>query len=243
MYNVRNVCGRDLAIQLEKGGVILRPNKCVDLDQRCSRKWINANFDIRKLITKGFLQVTHDSRAVLPKAPVRPVVRAQPMVAIASRIVSNKPVEIVDLVSFPDVEINDTGRLSVMQPEPEVFVTRVEPITVPDLPVFETLAPQSAAPEVVPEFIPEVVPEVVEVVPEVVLAPEVVEVVPAEVAGSTVVEVVPDHEVPVEIEKPEKKSEEVEKKSEEVEKKSEEASVYGGFEFNRSSARKKKSRR
>jgi hypothetical protein len=156
MYNVRNVCGKDLAIQLEKGGVILRPNKCTDLDLRCSRKWINSNFDIRKLITKGFLQVTHDSRVVLPSAPVRPVIRVQPVVADDSRTVSSKPVEIIDLVSFPDVEITDIGRVSVAKPE-------VEPITVPDLPVSLS-EPVSELVEVVSvAAVEEAVPELVEV--------------------------------------------------------------------------------
>lgn len=224
MYNVRNVCGKDLAIQLEKGGVILRPNKCTDLDQRCSRKWINSNFDIRKLITKGFLQVTHDSRAALPKAPVRPIIRAQQSVAtVPSRVVSNKPVEIIDLVSFPDVEINDTGRVTVAQPEvvSEKIVERAEPITVPDFPVPEALV---AEPVPVVEPLIEVSP-VFEAAPVEVASEPVLEVVPAPVA-----EVVPVVEVAPEIL--------------ESEKKSEEASVYGGFsEFNRSSSRKKKSRR
>lgn len=203
MYNVRNVCGKDLAIQLEKGGVILRPNKCTDLDLRCSRKWINSNFDIRKLITKGFLQVTHDSRVVLPSAPVRPIIRVQPMVAEDSRTVSSKPVEIIDLVSFPDVEITDIGRVSVAKPE-------VEPITVPDLPV-PLSEPVSEPVEVVTvAVVEEPAPEPVEVVTVAVVE----EVEPA--AAVAAVEAAP---IVVEVEP-----------VLEAEKKSEEASVYGGFD-------------
>lgn len=222
MYNVRNVSGKDLAIMLEKGGVILRPNKCVDLDLYCSRRWILSNFDLRKLVTKGFLQLTHDSRAVLPKAPVKPIHR-MPVVGITSKkVVSNKPVEVVDLVSFPDVEIDDRGQVNIqkdavaVEAPVEVTAKVVEPAKV-EPPVEETLV---AAPVAAANAAEE---------------PAVVQEVQCEKAEA---EAEAEVEIVNEVEKAPEEQVEQEETEEKQEEKTEEEVVFGGFEFSKSKKKK-----
>jgi hypothetical protein len=108
MYNIQNTSGKNVALMLERGGFVLKPSQYLDLDKHCVRKWIHANKDIQRLILTHAIRLVHDSEVELKKAPIKHI--ARPNVE-PSRVVSNKPVEIVDLSAHPDVEVDEMGRV------------------------------------------------------------------------------------------------------------------------------------
>ena len=123
MYNVRNMSGRNLAIMLEKGGSIMRPNAYLDMDKTCSRKWIASNCDFRKLLRTGYLQLVHDSYAALTAAPVRDIRRQVHVPAVLSRPVPRAAqAHVVDLVNMPDVEVGEDKQIHI----PERVEAKVE---------------------------------------------------------------------------------------------------------------------
>jgi hypothetical protein len=159
MYNIRNTSGRNLAIMLERGGFILRPNTYLDMDKHCSRKWIAANFDLRKLIRTGHLQVVHDSYATLPNAPVKSVQRSVQVITIPQKTMSRVPVQVVDLASMPDVEVDENKNIHLPDKIEEKSKPMVESVVaeekielvlpiVEDPPPKEVLAEESLEPPV-----------------------------------------------------------------------------------------------
>lgn len=120
MYNVRNTSGRILALMLEKGGCSMRPNSHLDLDKFCSRKWIDSNADLRKLRIQGHLQLVHDSYAPpLPKAPIKNIQRPVQVSATPKKAIVQQPVQIVDLESTPDIEVDDNKQIILPEPQAE----------------------------------------------------------------------------------------------------------------------------
>jgi hypothetical protein len=115
MYNIQNASGKNIALMLERGGFILRPGKYLDLDVHCSRPWITANFDVKRLIQTGAVRLVHDSNQSIPSIPIRPILRYINSTG-ASKVLSTKPVEIVDLSENPDVEVDDLGRVHKDEP-------------------------------------------------------------------------------------------------------------------------------
>lgn len=67
MFKIQNITGTNLALSLEKGGIILPNGAYYDLDGICSRKWIHTNQGLKDLIRARHIRVTQDSEAHIPK--------------------------------------------------------------------------------------------------------------------------------------------------------------------------------
>lgn len=76
MYKIKNITRGSLSIILEKGSIILTSGSMYDLDGVCSRKWINFNPGLRKLIDAGCIIVTVDTEKNLVKTPIKDVANA-----------------------------------------------------------------------------------------------------------------------------------------------------------------------
>lgn len=142
MYNIQNASGRNIAFMLERGGYVLRPGKYLDLDSLCTRKWINANYDIKRLKETGAIRLVHDSEERLSSTPVKPITRYRTP-AGDNRVVSTNAVEVMDLSLQPDVEIDDLGRLHKPDDtQPAAPVVEAQPV-----PVVAEVAIQEPVPE------------------------------------------------------------------------------------------------
>ena len=70
MYKIQNITGTNLALSLEKSGIILPNGAYYDLDGICSRKWIHTNEGLKGLIKARHIRVTQDSEAHIPKIAI-----------------------------------------------------------------------------------------------------------------------------------------------------------------------------
>lgn len=145
MFNVRNMSGRNLAIMLEKGGSIMRPNAHLDMDKLCSRKWIASNPDFRKLLRTGHLQLVHDSYATLAGPPIKDI-RHPVQVTVAPKKVAARaaPAQVVDLASMPDVEVDEEKcvlHLPVEKPQAVEAKVAQEEILIADEEKIESVGP------------------------------------------------------------------------------------------------------
>jgi hypothetical protein len=145
MYNIQNASGRNIALMLERGGYVFRPGKYLDLDSLCTRKWINANYDIKRLKETGAIRLVHDSEEHIPSIPVKPITRYKTP-AGDNRIVSTNAVEVMDLSAQPDVEVDELGRLH--KPDDTQPVAPVTPVVeAQPIPVVAEVVIQEPVPE------------------------------------------------------------------------------------------------
>ena len=151
MYWIKCLLPGTLAMGLENGSVALPPGKPYDIEQHCSRKWIENSAELKDYIRRGIISVVEDSNNAIAPPPIKKAVNMhvpQPLVA---------PVAVV--VDIP-------GPVDVVEP-PAVDTTPVVHTT----PV-QTPTPAAQAQVVVPAKPVVAVPEVVE---EPVVEQEVVE--------------------------------------------------------------------
>jgi hypothetical protein len=136
MYQIQNVSGSNVAMMLERGGIVLRPSQYLDLETSCSRIWIFSSLDLKHLLEVGTLRLVHDSEQGVPSQPIGDVFSTQKHV----EPIKVKAVEIVDLSEHPDIEVDDFGR---------VVTSAVE--WIPETPVEKILV-QEAKESVVPKL-------------------------------------------------------------------------------------------
>jgi hypothetical protein len=132
MYNIQNSSGKNVALMLERGGYVMRPGKYLDLDTMCSRKWILANYDIKRLLQTQMLRLVHDSEQVIPAHPVKPITRYVTP-AGDTRVISTKAVEVLDLSEHPDVEIDELGRVHTPEVVAEKPVVAFSSVPLPNI--------------------------------------------------------------------------------------------------------------
>jgi hypothetical protein len=78
MFKVQNGTPGNLPVDLEQGSIILTPGKSFDLDPHCSRKWINTNPLLQKLLAIKALILIHDSEVGVPGVPTKQVIPIKP---------------------------------------------------------------------------------------------------------------------------------------------------------------------
>lgn len=61
MFNVKNIAGGILCLDLEQGSINLANGQSINLEAYCSREWIDTNPGLRSILNKRVLMVVYDS--------------------------------------------------------------------------------------------------------------------------------------------------------------------------------------
>jgi hypothetical protein len=105
MFKIQNMASGSLIVDLEAGSIILQPGKYYDLDGVCSRKWINSNSSLRRMLAAKHIRVVHDSESFfIPKQPIKSAFPANEVTAAISEPVSDEKPVIIDLSQFEPEE-------------------------------------------------------------------------------------------------------------------------------------------
>jgi len=125
MYKVQNVSGGALPISLEKGSTILPPNKSIDLDGLCSRKFIKSSKELAYLLNPNLnaLVLVHDSEQGVPSQTIKDIRPGLPG-GRPTKVKEKEKAIIVDFSNIGEPEqedpiIEDLGEPEVEEPEVE----------------------------------------------------------------------------------------------------------------------------
>ena len=140
MYKIQNVMSGNLSFDLEQGSITLRSGQAYDLEVACSRKWIQNNTFLQRLIRQVHVRLVHDSAAVIPAQPVR-----------QAKVSATKPL-VVQVVTKESHHVAD--KAAVATPTIIDLSYKADPTPVASAPVVVT--PVVVVPVVEPKVEPKV---------------------------------------------------------------------------------------